>query len=186
MIALRRAVAFLLIVGFTITTLTGQKKQIRKTGGDPDLEKKIARFAPTVLTANTALLSPKDRLALKKIIEASKLLDPLFLRQVWSGNEALEKKLQADKTVVGLERLHYFYINDGPWSRLDNNEPFIEGVPREKPPQANYYPDDITKEEFNSWVQGLSAQDKEKATGYFYVIRRDGREVVERGCQSCH
>jgi hypothetical protein len=178
MIALRRAVAFLLIVGFTVTTLTGQKKQIRNTGGDPDLEKKIARFAPTILTANTTLLSPNDRLALQKIIEASKLLDPLFLRQVWSGNEALEKKLRADKTVVGLERLHYFYINDGPWSRLDNNEPFIEGVPREKPPQANYYPDDITKEEFNSWVQGLSAQDKEKATGYFYVIRRDANRKL--------
>ncbi len=178
MSALRRAVAFLLIVGFTVTTLTGQKKQTRKTGGDPELEKKIARFAPTVLTANTTSLSPKDRLALKKIIEASKLLDPLFLRQVWSGNEALEKKLQADKTVVGLERLHYFHINDGPWSRLDNNEPFIEGVPREKPPQANYYPDDITKEEFNAWVQGLSPQEKEKATGYFYVIRRDANRKL--------
>jgi len=178
MSALRRAVAFLLIVGFTVTTLTGQKKQTRKTGGDPELEKKIARFAPTVLTANTTSLSPKDRLALKKIIEASKLLDPLFLRQVWSGNEALEKNLQADKTVVGLERLHYFYINDGPWSRLDNNEPFIEGVPREKPPQANYYLDDITKEEFNAWVQGLSAQEKEKATGYFYVIRRDANRKL--------
>ncbi len=178
MSALRRAVAFLLIVGFTVTTLTGQKKQTRKTGGDPELEKKIARFAPTVLTANTTSLSPKDRLALKKIIEASKLLDPLFLRQVWSGNEALEKKLQADKTVVGLERLHYFYINDGPWPRLDNNEPFIEGVPREKPPQANYYPDDITKEEFNAWVQGLSPQEKEKATGYFYVIRRDANRKL--------
>ena len=89
--------------------------------------KKIARFAPTVLTANTTGLSPNDRLALKKIIESATLLDPLFLRQVWSGNEALEKKLQADKTVAGRQRLHYFYINDGPWSRLDNNEPFKIG-----------------------------------------------------------
>jgi len=174
----RQSIALFLLLGFTLIVLAGQKKQIRKTAGDPDLERKIARFAPTVLTANTTRLSPKDRLALKKIIEASKLLDPLFLRQVWSGNEALDKKLQADKTVVGLERLHYFHINDGPWSRLDNNEPFIDGVPREKPPQANYYPDDITKEEFNAWVQGLSPQEKEKATGYFYVIRRDANRKL--------
>jgi hypothetical protein len=169
---LKPSIALLLVLGFTGIVLTGQKKQTRKTAGDAELSKKIARFAPTVLTANTTRLSPNDRLALKKIIEASKLLDPLFLRQVWSGNEALEKKLQADKTVVGRQRLHYFYINDGPWSRLDNNEPFIEGVPREKPPQANYYPDDMTKDEFNSWLGGLPAADKEKATGYFYVIRR--------------
>ena len=172
MTMLKQSIALLLVLGFTGMTLPGQKKQTRKTAGDPELAKKIARFAPTVLTANTTRLSSNDRLALKKIIEASKLLDPLFLRQVWSGNEALEKKLQADKTVVGRQRLHYFYINDGPWSRLDNNEPFIEGVPREKPPQANYYPDDMTKDEFNSWLAGLPAAEKEKATGYFYVIRR--------------
>jgi hypothetical protein len=150
------------------TTLIGQKR----ADGDSDLARKIARFAPTTLTADASKLTPKDRQALDKIIAAAKLLDPLFLRQVWSGNDALEKKLQADKTPAGRQRLHYFYINDGPWSRLDENEPFIEGVPREKPKNANYYPDDMTKEEFNSWVQGLSGADKQKATGFFYLIRR--------------
>src|ERR1043165_5624806 len=150
------------------TTLTGQKP----AGGDPDLERKIARFAPTTLTADTSKLSPKDRQALDKIIAAAKLLDPLFLRQVWSGNDALEKKLQADKSAAGRQRLHYFYINDGPWSRLDNNEPFIDGVPHEKPLNANYYPDDMSKDEFNSWVQTLSDADKQKATGFFWLIRR--------------
>src|ERR1700730_3918982 len=178
MTALRTTISLLVMVGFTLTTLTGQKKQARETVGDPELAKKIARFAPTVLTANTTRLSPNDRLALRKIIEASKLLDPLFLRQVWSGNEALEKKLQADKTVAGRQRLHYFSINDGPWSRCDNNEPSIKGVPPEKPPQANYYPDDITKEEFDLWLQGLTAEEKEKATGYFYVIRRDANRKL--------
>jgi len=96
---------------------------------------------------------------------------------VWSGNAALEAKLLADKSAVGRQRLHYFYINDGPWSRLDSNEPFIDGVPKEKPPQAAAYPDDMTRDEFNSWVQGLSEADKQKATGFFYVIRRgsDGK-----------
>src|ERR1043165_10160134 len=107
------------------TTLTGQKP----AGGDPDLARKIARVAPTTLTADTSKLAPKDRQALDKIIAAAKLLDPLFLRQVWSGNDALEKKLQADKSAAGRQRLHYFYINDGPWSRLATNEPFVEGGP---------------------------------------------------------
>jgi hypothetical protein len=136
------------------------------------LNLKIARFAPTVLTANTARLSPNDRKALQKIIAAAKLLDPLFLWQVWAGNEALLKKLRADNTLLGRMRLHYFLINDGPWSRLDENQPFIDDVPA-KPAYANYYPDDITKDEFNSWLAGLPADEKEKATGYFYTIRRD-------------
>src|ERR1041384_223088 len=160
-------IATVLTMSLLSTTLTAQK-----AGGDPELARKIARFAPTTLTADTAKLTPKDRQALSKIIAAAKLLDPLFLRQVWSGNDALEKKLQADKTAVGRQRLHYFYINDGPWSRLDENKPFIEGVPEEKPLNANYYPDDMTKDEFNSWVQGLPETDKQKATGFFYLIRR--------------
>lgn len=139
--------------------------------GDPELSRKIARFSPTTLTADTSKLTPKDRQALDKIIAAAKLLDPLFLRQVWSGNEALEKKLQADKSAAGGLRLHYFYINDGPWSRLDEKKPFIAGVP-EKPHGANYYPEDMTKEEFNTWLQTLSESEKQRATGFFHLIRR--------------
>ena len=161
------AIAFFLIIGL-MSTLTAQ----REPAGDSELARKIARFAPTTLTADTSKLTAKDRQALDKIIAAAKVLDPLFLRQVWNGNEALEKKLQADKTPAGRQRLHYFYINDGPWSRLDNKEPFIDGVPREKPHGASYYPEDMTKEEFNSWLQGLSEADKQKATGFFHLIRR--------------
>jgi hypothetical protein len=161
---MKLAIAFVLTVGLVSSMLTAQKES--------DLAGKIARFAPTTLTADTSKLTAKDRQALDKIIAAAKLLDPLFLRQVWNGNDALEKKLQADKTAVGRQRLHYFYINDGPWSRLDDKEPFIEGVPKEKPISASYYPEDMTKDEFNSWLQGLSDADKQKATGFFYLIRR--------------
>jgi hypothetical protein len=137
------------------------------------LADKIRRFAPTTVTADVSSLSAGDRKALMKIIEAARLLDPLFLRQVWSGNDALLKKLEQDKSPQGRERLHYFRINNGPWSRLDSNEPFIEGVPREKPPGGNFYPEDMTKQEFESWTQGLSGAEKEHATGFFYTIRRD-------------
>jgi hypothetical protein len=167
-------ITLLLTSMFLLVNISGmQRRGSKKSVGDPDLAKKIARFAPTTLTANTSKLSARDRQALAKIIVAAKLLDPLFLRQVWSGNDALKAKLEADKTAVGRQRLHYFLINDGPWSRLDSNEPFIEGVPHEKPPHANFYADDITKDEFNSWLNSLPGAEKEKATGYFYTIRRD-------------
>jgi len=169
-----RIIVSLLFGTMLLTNISAmQRHSNRKVAGDPDLAKKIARFAPTTLTADVSKLSARDARALAKIIAAAKLLDPLFPRQVWSGNDALYEKLKADKSVVGRQRLHYFLINDGPWSRLDNNEPFIEGVPREKPAQANFYPDDITKDEFNSWLNSLPDSEKEKATGYFFTIRRD-------------
>ncbi|HZI49588.1 MAG TPA: hypothetical protein VFD75_17455 [Pyrinomonadaceae bacterium] len=167
-------------IGYHLVTLSlvfsllpaGAAAQAVKASDAGELPAKIRRFSPTVLTANLALLSPKDRQALQKIIAAAKLLDPLFLRQVWSGNDDLHRKLVADHTPLGRMLLHYFLINDGPWSRLDENQPFIDDVPA-KPAYANYYPADMTKDEFNAWMNTLSGAEKEKATGYFYTIRRD-------------
>lgn len=167
-----------IVVVMVISIMAGAAPLAQKTAKsqspakDNSLVTKIRRFAPTVMTANPTGFSPNDRKALEKIIEAAKYIDPLYLRQVWSGNEELLKRLQADHGMFGPARLHYFVINKGPWSQLDNNEPFIQGAPP-KPPQANFYPGDITKEEFNSWLSTLSPEEKEKATGYFYTIRRD-------------
>jgi Peptidase family M49 len=137
------------------------------------LEQMIARFAPTDVAADTSTLSPGDQQALAKIIQAARLMDDIFLRQVWSGNVDLKTRLEADTSPLGQARRHYFMINKGPWSRLDHNKPFVPGVPAEKPPQAGFYPDDITKDDFNAWAQTLSADDRKRAEGFFTVIRRD-------------
>src|SRR5260370_41996314 len=108
----------------------------KNMSADPQLEKKIQRFAPTEITTDVSHLSDGDRKALDKLIQASQLMDDIFLRQVWSGNPALLGKLRADKTAGADSRLHYFLINMGSWSRVDKGEPFITGVPGEKPPQA--------------------------------------------------
>lgn len=167
-------ISLALITTFLTSAPLAQKRNPKQvmTEADPALDAKIRRFAPTVMTANTAKLSAGDRKALQKIIAAARLIDPLYLRQVWSGNEELQKKLEVDHSPLGRQRLHYFMINKGPWSQLDDDEPFIEGV-SPKPPQANFYPDDITKDAFDSWLTGLSNDEKEKAIGYFYTIRRD-------------
>ena len=133
---------------------------------------KIRRFAPTQITADTSRLSAGDRLALRTLVEAAGLMDRLYLRQVWSGNEALLEQLARDTSPEGRERLHYYRINMGPWSQLDAHESFVPGVPHVPPPGANFYPKDMTKEEFAGWISKLSAREREQATGYFHVIRR--------------
>jgi len=137
------------------------------------LAAKINRFAPTPVTADISRLSPEDRQALAKLVEAAGIIDRIYTRQVWSGNEALRAKLEADRTPEGAERLHYYNINRSPWSNLDHDEPFIPGVPRIKPPCANYYPEDMTKEEFNEWAASLPEDKRKEATGFFFTIRRD-------------
>jgi hypothetical protein len=145
------------------------------TGGD-ELSRKAGRFAPTEISADISGLPPNERQALTHMIRAAQVMDALFLEQVWAGNEAVLFELLRDESATGKSRLHYFLVNKGPWSRLDHNEPFIPGAPA-KPPSGNYYPAGATKEEVESWIQGLPPADKARATGFFTTIRRgpDGR-----------
>ncbi|MBI4402700.1 MAG: hypothetical protein HY537_00985 [Deltaproteobacteria bacterium] len=137
------------------------------------LDKKISRFTPVTLTGDTSRLAEGDKKALDKIIQAAKLLDAIYLRQVWAGNVELKKKLEVNKSRTGQKLLHYFRQNVGPWSRLDGNEVFVSGAPKEKPKGAGFYPEGMSKEEFENWTKTLSSADKEKATGFFWTIRRN-------------
>jgi hypothetical protein len=137
------------------------------------LDKMIARFRPTELRADVSNLSPGDRAALQKLIEASRVLNDIFMRQMWSGSVELYEKLKRDQTPLGKARLHYFWINKGPWSDIDDHAAFLPGAPPKKLPGANFYPEDMTREEFESWVKTLSKAEREQAEGFFTVIRRD-------------
>ena len=141
-----------------------------------DLEAKIRRFAPTDIRADVGSLPASEQQTLEHLIQAARLIDGLFLEQVWSGNPSLLLALAGDDTPEGRVERHYFLINKGPWSRLDEDEVFVRRhlhVPP-KPQQANYYPADATRDEVDKWFSTLSGPDKSLATGFFSVIRRDG------------
>jgi hypothetical protein len=139
----------------------------------PDLAKlkaMTARFAPVEISADITQLPIPERQALAKMVQAGKIMDALFLRQVWAGNEAMLLDLLKDETPLGKARLHYFLINKGPWSRLDRNAAFIPGVPG-KPDDANFYPAESSKEQVDTWFQKLSQPEQADAMGFFTVIR---------------
>jgi hypothetical protein len=136
-----------------------------------ELETKTARFAPVDLTADVASLPENERQALGRLVQAARVFDGLYLRQVWEGNASMLLDLVRDQTPLGRARLHYFVLNKGPWSRLDENEPFIAGAPA-KPPQAHFYPAGSTKAEVETWINGLPEAEKRRATGFFTTIRR--------------
>jgi len=146
------------------------------TAAIPDLaqlQKMIARFQPTELRVDVSKLSPGDRQALSKLIEAAAVLNDIFITQLWSGNHALYAKLRQDTTPLGKARLDYFWLNKSPWSDIDDHEAFIPDVPPKKLPGANFYPGDMTRQEFEAWVKTLSKPEQEQAEGFFTVIRRD-------------
>jgi hypothetical protein len=135
------------------------------------LEQMARRFAPVEIGADLSRLPGEERQALAKMVAAAWVMDGLFLRQAWAGNQALLQQLLDDPTPLGRARLHYFLINKGPWDRLDHNRPFIPGVP-ERPGGANFYPAGATKAEVEQWMEGLSGDARARAASFFTTIRR--------------
>src|SRR5580765_2008448 len=152
MAKLRLAGALFVAAAATATAINAQEPRMPATA---ELQRMAARFVPTEITADVSRLSPSDRRVLGKLVEASKIIDALFLRQVWSGNDAMLLDLVSDQTPEGRARLHYFLINKGPWDRLDHYRIFVPGAPK-KPEGANFYPDGASKAELERWMQGLS------------------------------
>ena len=173
------------LVAVAVVATAGCRRQAEQPEArqvDPmveQLQTMTARFAPVDLSADLSKLAPNEQQALTKLVEAARVFDALFLRQVWAGNETMLSSLVGDSSDLGRARLHYFLINKGPWSRLDHNEPFVPGAPP-KPPQANFYPAGATKEEVEAWIKALPPAERTRATGFFTTIRRgpDGHFVA--------
>ena len=105
-------------------------------GNVPDLaqlNRMTARFARTELKVDLSGLSAGDRQALVKLIEAARIYNDIFMRQLWSGNPALYAKLQQDTTPLGKARLHCFWINKSPWSELDGHRRFLRACHQRNP-----------------------------------------------------
>src|SRR3954470_323618 len=110
------------------TLLYGQEEvQIvlhKEIPGLAELQKMQARYAPTELKVDTSHLSAGDKKALLKLLEAARVLDPLFMTQLWDRRHDLDSKLQKDRTPLGSARLKYFWQNKGPWWDLDGPTAF--------------------------------------------------------------
>jgi Peptidase family M49 len=144
----------------------------------PDVPQQLARLPRTPIDYDRRLLDAGQTRVLSELIEASRPLTDIFLRQVSEKNPELRRRLTSASAhhVEGAgDALAYFRINAGPWDRLDGNAPFIGSAP--KPPGAGFYPVDMTKGEFERWVASHPG-DRKAFEGLFTVIRRDGRGLT--------
>ncbi len=155
----------IICIGIAVMTLAGTVQGEEMIKGKT-IDERMAPYAPVELKVPWDLLDENQEAVLEKLFRASKIMDELFLRQVSEKNAALREKLAAkgDKKV-----LRFFDLNFGPWDRLEEHEPFIGS--KEKPAGANFYPEDMTREEFEGWLKA-HPEDAEDFESNFTVIRR--------------
>jgi hypothetical protein len=124
-----------------------------------DMKQKLDEFASFRLTANLDHLTAKEKEMLPYLFEAADIMNELYWKQAIGYRDEFLNRIQGEDARA-FAKIHY-----GPWDRLDGNAPFLTNVGA-KPAGANFYPEDMTKDEFEALI------DNDKSSQYT-LIRRD-------------
>ena len=122
-------------------------------------------YAPVELNADLSSLSDNQRKMIGLLIDASQIMDQLFWLQSYGPAQDLLSGIEDSGARTFAD------INYGPWDRLNDNKPFIEGY-SDKPLGAEFYPEDMTKKEFEAWKQPGKQ-------GLYSLVRRDASGNLE-------
>ncbi len=141
-----------------------------------DIGERAAKFAPTDITYDEGLLNEEQNQVLEKLVMAAQRIDQIFWKQAShvNQNKLLNDVLQSEHPAAK-DFLRYLRINFGPYDRLDENKPFIGKDP--KPPGAGFYPADMTKEEFEHYVQEHPDM-RESLESPYTIIRRQNDGLI--------
>lgn len=149
----------LLAMGMLLAFLAGCQNAGQQTEENNEIRNKVEAFAEFKLTTDFSTLSEKEKAMIPLLIEVAEIMDGIFWQQAYGDRDAL-LAVTNDPDV-----LDFLHINYGPWERLNNNEPFLDGY-GPKPAGAQFYPEDMTKEEFDAW-------DHPEKNSLYTMIRRD-------------
>ncbi len=126
-----------------------------------DFSVKVKDYVSVRLEADTSALTAGQKAMIPVLVEAAAIMDGLFWQQAFGGKE------QFLRGIADPNARRFAEINYGPWDRLGANRPFLAGF-GPKPPGANYYPPDMTKEEFDE-----AAKAEPELRSQYALIRRD-------------
>ncbi|HSO85709.1 MAG TPA: hypothetical protein VLQ91_04105, partial [Draconibacterium sp.] len=151
-------VAAALLFGCTTTSKKESKMEVNQ-----EIKKKADEFVSFTLTTDLSVLTEKEKQMLPLLLDAAKIIEEIYWKQAYGDKDSLFSAGLAEYT----EKL--LRINYGPWERLNDNKPFVQGF-GEKPAGANFYPTDMIKEEFEAWNDSTK-------TSLYTVVRRgeDGK-----------
>ena len=123
------------------------------------MKAKVEEYAHVELKSDLVSgLNDKEKELVKIFFQVGEITDNLFWKQTFGDKSKLDTI--SDPYAKEFAMIHY-----GAWDRLDNNKPFLGGY-GEKLDVCNYYPHDITAEEFEAF-------DDANKDSWYTVIRRN-------------
>ena len=142
----------------------------------PSISERLSMYTRTEIKTDLSFLTERERLLVLKLIEAGKIADEIFWKQSSPEAIAVRDSLKSLKTDDGKQLFEYAMINYGPYDRILEGKRFVGSGPETKPPMAGYYPQDITKDEFEKYV-AAHPDEKEALEGQYSVVVRKGDKL---------
>jgi len=127
----------------------------------------LSKYTTFPLTTDLSVLSERECRMIPHLIEASRAMDDVFWMQSYGNKDSLLQSID-DSALKEFARINY-----GPWDRLNNDAPFIDGI-GDKPLGANFYPKDMSKREFEVAVRREPA-----LASHYTVVVRDADEGLK-------
>ena len=125
-------------------------------------------IVPVEMTVDTSYLTDEERQVVNKLIKASELMSDIYLRQRGGDLPALRAEIEASGDGDTLEM---FDRNFGPWDEVADMHPFYGDKPM--PEGAGFYPADLTREEFDAYLEAHPDQ-KDALLSPYTVVKREG------------
>lgn len=165
-----KIVSIALLASFAACNSSQPKEKAEEDIQEVKVEKsaidlKLDKYVSVKLTTDISKLSDNQKKMIPILIEAAKIMDDIFWQEAYGDKESFLSSISDEKS------RRFAEINYGPWDRLAGNEPFIDGVGA-KPLGANYYPTDMSKEEFEA------AEISDKASLYTLIRRDDSGNLI--------
>lgn len=154
----------LLTIVVIVACSSPENKQQKEEASVEFADSLLNKYTTVKLTTDISQLTEKQKQLIPLLIDAAKIMDELFWYEAYGSKDSLMEAIE------DVEARQYVQINYGPWDRLNGNEPFLEGV-GPKPLGANFYPTDMTKEEFEA------AQLDDKTSLYTFLRRNPNGEL---------
>ena len=126
----------LIITGLLLSAITNPLLAQNKALKGYPIQDRLDSYKKVRLTTDTNKLSESEKKCLYHLIKAAEQADLIFWQQAYMEKDQALKKVKDSVLRSFLE------INYGPWDRLNNNQPFVQGI-GEKPKGANFYPEDF-------------------------------------------
>jgi ribosomal protein L21E len=123
------------------------------------MQQLVDTYTDFTLTSDISHLTDQEKKMVKILYQAADIMNAIYWKESYGDKDALMRQI-ADSA----ER-QFVEINYGPWNRLDGNKAFVEGI-GEKPLGVQFYPADMTKEEFEAW------DDPNKLSQYTMIVRQ--------------